>query len=57
MYCSNEGKPETKTEVRHFLSNWLGIKEKKTDTAIIAYSLQKVNPTYRLEIISRLILK
>jgi hypothetical protein len=39
-------KPETRTDVRHFLSNWFNDKKKKADAAIIAiHPTKKVNPT------------
>ena len=39
-------KPDTKTEVRHFLSNWFNDKKKKADAAIMAIQPTKnVNPT------------
>ena len=39
-------KPETKTDVRHFLSNWLKDKKKNAEAAIIAMQPTKnVKPT------------
>jgi hypothetical protein len=38
--------PDTNTEVRHFLSNWLNDKKKNADAAIIAiHPTKNVNPT------------